>query len=55
MSTVNVQARRVCETEKLEKQTHKSGGKDSLINSCSSSPFMQHTSNNRVHLAGTSV
>lgn len=28
--------------------------KNSLINSCSSSPVMQRTSNNGVHLAGTS-
>lgn len=32
----------------------KSGGKDCVINSCSSSPSMQHTSNNGAHLAGKS-
>lgn len=33
----------------------KSGGKDSVINSRSSSPLMRHTSNNGVHLAGKSA
>lgn len=53
MNTVHVKARRVC--EKLEKQTRKSGGKDSLINSSSSSPLMQHTSNDGAHLECTSI
>ena len=37
--------------EKLRKQTQSLEEKDSVINSCSSSPLMQHTSNNAVHLA----
>lgn len=53
MNTVHVKARRVC--EKLEKQTRRSGGIDSLINSSSSSPFMQHTSNDGAHLECTPI
>lgn len=55
MSPVTIKTRRACEEKELKKQTQKSGGKDSVINSCSSSPLMRHTSINGVHLPGKST
>lgn len=52
---MNIKTRRVCERKKLKKQIQKCGGKDSVINSCSSSPLMQHTGINGVNLAGKSA